>query len=244
MLTGEIRSKIDRIWDAFWSGGISNPLEVIEQITYLLFLKRLDELETAEELKLTREKNAAVKLFFPKGKDSKKRSYQDYRWKNFKNLEPRDMYTVISEHVFPWLRTLGGNGTTYSKHMEGARFTIPTPALLAKVVDMIDKVPMEDRDTKGDLYEYMLGKIASAGQNGQFRLRVTSSGSWWRWLSPSPRTLSAILPAAPAASLSRSESRCANATLKCSPMPSCASTSITNFSTALTSTTPCSASAA
>ena len=79
------------------------------------------------------------------------------------------MYAVVSEHVFPWLRTLGGNGTTYSKHMEGARFTIPTPALLAKVVDMIDKVPMEDRDTKGDLYEYMLGKIASAGQNGQFR---------------------------------------------------------------------------
>src|SRR4051794_24674112 len=169
MLRGEIRSQIDRIWDAFWSGGISNPLEVIEQITYLLFLKRLDELETAEELKLTREKNAAVKPFFPKGKDSKKRSYQDYRWKSFKNFEPRDMYTVVSEHVFPWLRTLGGNGTTYSKHMEGARFTIPAPALLAKVVDMIDKVPMEDRDTKGDLYEYMLGKIASAGQNGQFR---------------------------------------------------------------------------
>ena len=62
------------------------------------------------------------------------------------------MYTVISEHVFPWLRILGGNGSTYSKHMEGARFTIPTAALLAKVVDMIDKVPMEDRDTKGDLY--------------------------------------------------------------------------------------------
>jgi type I restriction enzyme M protein len=79
------------------------------------------------------------------------------------------MYAVVGEHVFPRLRTLGGNGTTYSKHMEGARFTIPTPALLAKVVDMIDKVPMEDRDTKGDLYEYMLGKIASAGQNGQFR---------------------------------------------------------------------------
>ena len=79
------------------------------------------------------------------------------------------MFTVVDQHVFPWLRTLGGNGTTYSKHMEGARFTIPTPALLAKVVDMIDKVPIEDRDTKGDLYEYMLGKIATAGQNGQFR---------------------------------------------------------------------------
>src|SRR2546421_2253307 len=169
MLTGEIRSQIDRIWDAFWSGGISNPLEVIEQITYLLFLKRLDEQETAEELKANQTKKPMQKRFFPEGKDSKKRRFQDYRWKNFKNFEPRDMYTVVSEHVFPWLRTLGGNGTTYSKHMEGARFTIPTPALLAKVVDMIDKVPMEDRDTKGDLYEYMLAKIASAGQNGQFR---------------------------------------------------------------------------
>src|SRR6266516_3068771 len=169
MLTGEIRSQIDRVWDTFWSGGISNPLEVIEQITYLLFLKRLDEQETAEELKANQTKKPMQKRFFPEGKDSKKRRFQDYRWKNFKNFEPRDMYTVVSEHVFPWLRTLGGNGTTYSKHMEGARFTIPTPALLAKVVDMIDKVPMEDRDTKGDLYEYMLGKIASAGQNGQFR---------------------------------------------------------------------------
>jgi type I restriction enzyme M protein len=169
MLTGEIRSQIDQIWNAFWSGGISNPLEVIEQITYLLFLKRLDEQEIAEELKANREKKPMQKRFFPEGKDSKKRSFQDYRWNRFKNTDPRDMYAVVSEHVFPWLRTLGGNGTTYSKHMEGARFTIPTPALLAKVVDMIDKVPMEDRDTKGDLYEYMLGKIASAGQNGQFR---------------------------------------------------------------------------
>src|SRR5258708_39971476 len=169
MLAGEIRSQNDQIWNAFWSGGISNPLEVIEQVTYLLFLKRLDEQETAEELKANQTKKPMQRRFFPEGKDSRKRRYQDYRWKNFKNFEPRDMYTVISEHVFPWLRTLGGNGTTYSKHMEGARFTIPTPALLAKVVDMIDKVPMEDRDTKGDLYEYMLGKIASAGQNGQFR---------------------------------------------------------------------------
>jgi type I restriction enzyme M protein len=169
MLNGEIRSQIDQIWNAFWSGGISNPLEVIEQITYLLFLKRLDEQETAEELKANREKKPMQKRFFSEGKDSKKRSYPDYRWNNFKNTDPRDMYTIVSEHIFPWLRTLGGNGTTYSKHMEGARFTIPSAALLAKVVDMIDKVPMEDRDTKGDLYEYMLGKTAGAGQNGQFR---------------------------------------------------------------------------
>jgi len=150
MLTGEIRSQVDRIWDAFWSGGIANPLEVIEQITYLLFLKRLDELETAGELAISRDQNATPKRFFPRGKDAKGRSCEDFRWNRFKNFEPREMYTVVSEHVFPWLRTLGGDGTTYSKHMEGARFTLPfeKPGLLAKVVDMIDKVPMEDRDTK------------------------------------------------------------------------------------------------
>lgn len=169
MLTGEIRNKIDTIWNAFWSGGISNPLEVIEQITYLLFLRRLDELHTLEELKATRLKKPIEKRIFPTGKDKKKRSYEDYRWSRFKNFEARELYTVVSEHVFPFLRTLGGDGSTYAHHMKDARFTIPTPALLAKVVDMLDHVPMEDRDTKGDLYEYMLGKIASAGQNGQFR---------------------------------------------------------------------------
>ena len=79
------------------------------------------------------------------------------------------MFNVVNDHVFPFLRTLGGDGSTYAHHMKDARFTIPTPALLAKVVDLISQVPMEDRDTKGDLYEYMLGKIASAGANGQFR---------------------------------------------------------------------------
>ena len=172
MLTNEIRNQIDQIWNAFWSGGISNPLEVIEQITYLLFIKRLDELQTLEELKATRLKVPIERRFFPAGKDDHPRSprpYDDYRWSRFKHFAPADMYEVVGEHIFPFLRTLGGNGTTYAHHMKDARFTIPTPGLLARVVDMIDQVPMEDRDTKGDIYEYMLGKIASAGQNGQFR---------------------------------------------------------------------------
>jgi type I restriction enzyme M protein len=169
MLTGTIRSKIDAIWDAFWSGGISNPLEIIEQITYLLFLKRLDDLHTLEENKSTRLKQPMERRIFPTGKDPRKRPYEDLRWSHFKHLEAREMFTVVSEHVFPFLRTLGGDGSTYAHHMKDARFTIPTPALLAKVVDMLEQVPMEERDTKGDLYEYMLGKIATAGQNGQFR---------------------------------------------------------------------------
>src|SRR5262249_29860984 len=90
-------------------------------------------------------------------------------WKNFKQTDPGSMFATVSEQVFPWLRTLGGEASTYSTHMRDARFTIPTPALLSRVVDMLDDIPMTDRDTNGDLYEYMLGKIATAGQNGQFR---------------------------------------------------------------------------
>jgi type I restriction-modification system DNA methylase subunit len=163
MLTGEIRNQIDRIWDAFWAGGIANPLEVIEQITYLLFIRRLDDLHTLEENKANRLKKPIERRVFPEGKDARGRPYEDFRWSRFKNFAPAEMFTVVGEHVFPFLRTLGGDESTYAHHMKDARFTIPIPALLARVVDMIDHVPMEDRDTKGDLYEYMLGKIASAG---------------------------------------------------------------------------------
>src|SRR5437879_10877694 len=98
MLTGEIRSQIDRIWDAFWSGGISNPLEVIEQITYLLFLRRLDDLHTLEENKAARLKKPMERRIFPEGKDPKKRPYADLRRSRFKDLEAREMYAVVSEH--------------------------------------------------------------------------------------------------------------------------------------------------
>jgi type I restriction enzyme M protein len=169
MLTGDIRNQVDALWNSFWTGGISNPLEVIEQITYLLFLRRLDELHTVEELKATRLKKPMERRIFPAGTDTRGMPYEEMRWSRFKNTEARAMFETISEHVFPWLRVLGGDGSTYTRHMKDARFTIPTPQLLAKVVDLIDRIPMEDRDTKGDLYEYMLGKIATAGQNGQFR---------------------------------------------------------------------------
>ncbi|MEO5811768.1 MAG: class I SAM-dependent DNA methyltransferase [Rhodanobacter sp.] len=173
MLTGELRSRIDAIWNAFWSGGIANPIEVIEQITYLLFLRRLDDLQLLAENKANRLKQPIERRIFPEGKDDIGKgggiAYDEMRWSRFKNAAPAEMYAVVSEHVFPFLRTLGGDGSTYAHHMKDARFTIPTPALLAKVVDLLDQVPMGDRDTKGDLYEYMLSKIASAGQNGQFR---------------------------------------------------------------------------
>ncbi|HJP92388.1 MAG TPA: class I SAM-dependent DNA methyltransferase [Pyrinomonadaceae bacterium] len=164
MITGELRSQVDRLWDAFWSGGISNPLEVIEQITYLLFIKRLDELHTAKEAKANRLKKPVENPIF----NSKQ---QELRWSRFKNEAAPQMYKIVSEKVFPFIKELKSDreDSTYQHHMKDARFTIPNAGLLAKVVDMIDKIPMEDRDTKGDLYEYMLGKIATAGQNGQFR---------------------------------------------------------------------------
>jgi type I restriction enzyme M protein len=173
MLTGEIRSQIDTIWNAFWTGGISNPLEVIEQITYLLFLRRLDDLHTLDENRANRTKKPIERRIFPEGNDEKDLPYEQLRWSRFKHLEARQMFDVVNDRVFPFLRadfiSGYGDGSTYAHHMKDVRFTIPTPALLSKVVDLIDKVPMDDRDTKGDLYEYMLGKIASAGQNGQFR---------------------------------------------------------------------------
>jgi len=172
VLTGGLRSQIDGIWNSFWSGGISNPLEVMEQLTYLLFLKRLDDLQTLDENRANRLGEPGTRIIFPAGTDDRGRSYQDFRWSRFKHLAPAKMYTVVGEHVFPFLRTLGGEGSTYATHMLDARFTIPTPGLLQKAVDGLDGVPMVDRDTKGDVYEYMLSKIATSGQNGQFRTVV------------------------------------------------------------------------
>ncbi len=162
MITGELKGKIDRVWDAFWSGGISNPIEVIEQITYLLFLRRLDELQTGKENRANRLKEPIEDPIFKPGQ-------REMRWSTFKNDDPDVMFTVVGDVVFPWLRSLGGDGSTYSAHMKDARFTIPNAQLLSRVVDMLDDIPMADRDTNGDLYEYMLGKIATAGMNGQFR---------------------------------------------------------------------------
>lgn len=166
MITGELKSKIDRVWDSFWSGGISNPLEVIEQITYLLFIRRLDDLQTLAEKKARTTGNDIQDPVFLPGQ-------ANLRWSEFKNTSPEVMHQTIADEVFPFLRALGtqfgGDGSTYSEHMKDARFTIPTPALLSRVVDMLDDIPMDNRDTNGDLYEYLLSKIAAAGVNGQFR---------------------------------------------------------------------------
>jgi type I restriction enzyme M protein len=134
MLTGQIRNQIDQIWNDFWSGGVSNPLSVIEQITYLLFIKRLDELHTLEENKAQALGRPMERRIFPEGTDPKGRPYQDLRWSRFRNFEAREMMEVVDEHVFPFLRTLGEEGSSYGRHMKDARLGFSNPNLLAKVV--------------------------------------------------------------------------------------------------------------
>lgn len=164
MITGELKSQIDKVWEAFWTGGISNPLSVIEQMTYLLFIRRLDELQTAKEQKSNLLKKPIEEPIYSKDD-------QELRWSRFKNMDPEVMHKLFTKQdgVFDFLKQVGSKSTSFSKFMKGATFMIPTPRLLAQVVDMISHIPMQDRDTKGDVYEYLLGKIASAGQNGQFR---------------------------------------------------------------------------
>lgn len=168
MITGTLKSQVDSIWNAFWTGGISNPLSVIEQFTYLLFIRRLDERQLLEEKKAnTVGIPMKTIIFTPEQKE--------LRWSSFKNKDPQSMYEVFIKPmvddmtVFDHMKQVGGAAGVFAEFMKNANFIIATPRLLDQVVQLIDKIDMNDRDTKGDLYEYMLSKIASAGTNGQFR---------------------------------------------------------------------------
>ena len=163
MITGELRNKVDRIWETFWTGGITNPLDVIEQFTYLLFIKQLDEVETNKE----NEANflgIPFETMFPE-------DCQKYRWSKFRNLgSAEEMYNLVLNGVFPFIKNLHQDGdSAYARYMGDAIFKIPTAAMLTKIVDGIDGLELGDADTKGDLYEYLLSKVATAGTNGQFR---------------------------------------------------------------------------
>lgn len=168
MITGELRSQVDKVWNAFWTGGISNPLTVIEQFTYLLFIRRLDERQTLAEKKAN---IAGIPIDSPVFKSEE----QHLRWSNFKNTDPETMFKLFTDMktydptVFEHMKNTGKEGGIFAQMMKGATFMIPTPRLLDQVVQMIDKIQMADQDTKGDLYEYLLSKIATAGTNGQFR---------------------------------------------------------------------------
>ncbi|MGV1059879.1 type I restriction-modification system subunit M [Clostridium perfringens] len=164
MITGELRSKVDKIWETFWTGGLTNPLEVIEQFTYLLFIKGLDDVETTKEAEATL-LGVDFDRTFPEDK-------QELRWSKFSNEgDAKKMYDIVQNKVFPFIKNLHGNKeSAYAKYMEDAIFKIPTPLMLSKIVDGINGIEFKkENDTKGDLYEYLLSKLSSAGTNGQFR---------------------------------------------------------------------------
>jgi type I restriction enzyme M protein len=162
MLTGKLRNQVDKIWESFWTGGIANPISVIEQFSFLLFIRRLDDIHTLRE-KAANAFGTPIEnpIFIPE---------QDaYRWSKFKNRDPQQMFELVRDKVFPFIKTLHGEESTFAQHMKDAIFMIPRASLLDQVVQLIDRLDMEDRDTKGDLYEYMLSKLTTAGTNGQFR---------------------------------------------------------------------------
>lgn len=165
MITGELKSKIDRIWETFWTGGITNPLTVIEQFTYLLFIKGLDDRQ------LTLERNA--ELLGIKAEQIFNSKQKNLRWNNFKNKSSKEMYDIFTHNengVFAFIKNLHDDkNSAFSRYMADALFLIPTTAMLEKIVTAIDTLDLTGRDAKGDLYEYLLSKVATAGTNGQFR---------------------------------------------------------------------------
>ena len=188
MITGVIKNKVDKIWTDLWAGGITNPLTVIEQLTYLMFIRSLDEkeLENEEFENMTGE---ATERIFPLSAAG-----QSMRWSKFKDKDPREIYSILSQRVFPAIKKLkygrlpdfdengelveieeaaamGAEGkTAFARYMDDAMFLIPTPQVLQKIITGLDDLyehDIADLDMQGDLYEYMLGKLATAGQNGQ-----------------------------------------------------------------------------
>lgn len=164
MLTGELRNKVDTIWTTLWTEGSTNPLTNIKQITYLIFMKGLDQTE------LIKEQDANLlglpyDSVFPEGRS-------DYRWHVFKNIgDAGVMFDLMQQEIFPFIKNLQGEDgdTSFSRYMKEATFQINKPATLQKVVAMIDALPTEDSDLKGDIYEHLLSKLQTSGTNGQFR---------------------------------------------------------------------------
>ena len=190
MVTGVIKNKIDKIWTDIWAGGISNPLTVIEQLTYLMFIRSLDEkeLETEEFENMTGEKMDKI---FPQSSAG-----QSMRWSKFKNNDPREIFALMSQRVFPAIKSMkygrlpdfdnqgnlieipdqedrqAAGETAFARYMSDAMFLIPTPQVLQKIITGLDDLyehDIADLDMQGDLYEYMLDKLSTSGQNGQFR---------------------------------------------------------------------------
>lgn len=183
MITGTLKNKVDAICEAFWTGGIANPADYIEQFTYLLFIKGLDDNESRKESEST----ILGTIFTP----TFPIDAQNLRWSRFKNFEAQVMYNTLANEVFPFIKTLNTEkNSAYAKYMGDAIFKIPTPGLLTKIVTGIDNLGTNDAsdktDTMGDLYEYLLSKLTSAGTNGQFRTPRHIIDMMVRLMKPTP----------------------------------------------------------
>ncbi|MQY77615.1 MAG: N-6 DNA methylase [Bacteroidetes bacterium] len=182
MLSSSIKSEIKKLWDKFWSGGISNPLTAIEQISYLLFMRRLDEvdLNNIKKAEFSGEKYKSVfKGHFQVPNLNEDVDKGTLRWSHFKQMEGGEMLAHVQSKVFPFIKQLNGGESTFGRHMRDAVFIIPKPSLLVESINLLDNIYLEIekesesgqtfQDTQGDMYELLLSEIATAGKNGQFR---------------------------------------------------------------------------
>lgn len=163
MITGELKSQIDQIWNVFWNGGVTNTISVVEQLTYLIFIKDLDEIETRNERKAKRGFDYTP-IF---GAEQQK-----FRWKNLKEMDVNERHSIFAntvDGIFPFIQTLGKDRSLFSTHMRSANFGISKPVVLDLVMEKLEKVDMSNQDTKGDIYEYLLSKLEGSGTAGQFR---------------------------------------------------------------------------
>lgn len=164
MMTGELKTKIENIWDIFWSSGMTNPLTIVEQITYLLFIKMIDDNEVKKEALASALEIDVVDPIFDA-------DHQNCRWHIFRHFEAENMYKNMMDNVFPFIKTDLGTGkdTAYAKYLKDALFLIPTARVLVRVVDALDSLDMNNKDIMGDVYEVLLSQMAQSGKNGQFR---------------------------------------------------------------------------
>ena len=176
MITGDIKNQVDRIWDVFWTSGITNPMDVLSQMTYLFFMKMLDDKQRKEEATAAMWGNQVQNPTFPQGnwhnpETDRDVPFNDLRWSVFKNTGADNMFRMVRENVFVFIKNLGANDTqsSYSRYMQSAIFLVPNARTLQRLVDGIDALDMNNRDAMGDVYEYILGKMAASGTNGQFR---------------------------------------------------------------------------
>ena len=161
MLTdAKLRSQVDSLWDKLWSGGLTNPMDAIEQLSYLLFLKRLDDQENQRERQAQRRGEAFVPSL-----------PEEMRWRHWTQFSAEASLKHVREKVFPWFRGMGETGSSFQRYMPNAEFKVNKPALLIEACKTIDQMEIsaQNQDVQGDLYEYLLSKLNTAGRNGQFR---------------------------------------------------------------------------